>query len=65
MDGCNDHDARGRITLPCVRKTGCGTEAAKRELFACIKGDDDRQRLHSTLEYPSGDFSKDCRVFGA
>jgi hypothetical protein len=22
---CSDHDAPGRITLPCVRKTGCGT----------------------------------------
>ena len=24
-DGRNDHRAGGRITLPCVRKTGCGT----------------------------------------
>jgi hypothetical protein len=25
LDGRNHHNPQGRITLPCVRKTGCGT----------------------------------------
>ena len=31
LDGRNDHNARGRITLPCVRKTGCGTTSTARK----------------------------------
>ena len=28
LDGLNDDYARGHLTLPCVRKTGCGTAIA-------------------------------------